>query len=138
MPNLTSKDLGFKLDNASNALTDIGGNVNQQDLERACTILDDTAIGDTGHTTLQGLMQAPRVTLNGWVNTTVETILGSWLANGTSVTRTAQFQVHSARFLYGEFNYENIRITGPVDALQTWSASLVSTGTLNRTSVTQA
>ena len=138
MANKTSKDLGLKIDNASQALTDISANVNQQDLERATTILDDTAVGDTAHTTLYGLLQAPRLTLNGWVNTTVEAIFGPLLVSGTGVTKTAQFQLYSTRFIYGEFNFENVRFSGSPDTLQTWSATLVGAGGLNRTSVTQA
>ena len=134
MANLTSKNLGVKLDNASAAITDISGNVNSQSLTRAVTILDDTAVGDTARTTLLGLTQPVSFTLNGWVNSTLDAILGPIMAAGTSVAKTAEFQQSSGRFYNGEFHLENITYTGDVDAVQTWSATFQSVGTVNRTS----
>lgn len=135
MAHLTSKDQGVRIDNASATLADISGSVNSQSIEQAVTILDDTGMGDTGHTTLQGLAQTVRVPLNGFVNSTTDGIFGP-VANGTSKTKTVEIKVSSSRYYNFECWVENYTISGSPDTLQAWSANLVSfnAAAINRTS----
>ena len=135
MAHLTSKDQGVRIDNAAGTLASISGSVNSQAIERAVTILDDTGMGDTGHTTLQGLSQTVRIPLNGFVNATVDAIFGP-VADGTSKTKTVEIKVSSTRYYNGEFWVENYNISGSPDTLQAWSATLVSLDSeaINRTS----
>jgi hypothetical protein len=133
MAHKTGKDLRLKIDNASAALTDISGSVNSQSIQFAITILDDTGMGDTKHSTLQGLAQPTRIPLNGWVDSTTDAIFGP-IADGTSTTKTIEFRAYASRFYNGEFNMENFQISGTPDDLETWSADFVGVGTVNRTS----
>lgn len=137
MANLTSKVLSFKIDDSTGSLATISGNVNQQSLRSAITILDDTAIGDSQHTTLYGLGAAQVVSINGWVNTTVDAIFGA-ITNGTSVAKTVVFGANTARFYTGEMLVQDYEVSGSVDALQTFSSTLVAQAGLTRTSVSPA
>lgn len=134
MAHLTSKNMVAKIDNASGTLTDISGDVNQMSLAAAITILDDSGLGDSQHTTLPGLAAAQVITLNGWLNSTVDAILGV-LMGGTSITKTVVFGETSARAYRGEMWVQDITYSGTVDDLQTWSATFVAEAGLTRTSV---
>lgn len=134
MAHKTSKDLGLKIDNSAGTLTAITGSVNSQSIANAITILDDTGNGDTQHTTLTGLAGAPTVALNGWLNSTTTGIFHPVL-QGTSTTKTMEYQSYSGRYLNGEFNMSDYQETGTPDTLQTWSANFTATGAINRTSV---
>lgn len=136
MAHKTSKDIGLRIDTAGGALSDISGSVNSASLRQACTILDDTGMGDTTHTTLPGLVQAPVIPLNGWVNSTTDSIFGADIAN--AATNTVEFKVYTGRYYYGEMYVQDYEVSGGVDTLQTWSANLIAENGLTRTSVAQA
>lgn len=134
MANTTSKDMGLSLDNASGSLTDISNEVNSQALARAINLLQDTAIGDGEHTRVPGVGEAT-LTLNGYINSTTHDIFAPLYAQNTSATKTAQFDsgIGAKQYINGEFWVGDVEITGDVDELQTWSATLSSEGALNNT-----
>ena len=136
MANWTWKDMGLKIDNSGSTLTDIGAYVNNQSLQAAITDLETTGMGATAKTRMNGLADIS-IPLNGFLNGTTEAIFGK-ITGGTSVTKTVQFQAKSNRFYYGEFLPTNVQISGSPDTLELWSATLVLTGALTRTSATQS
>jgi hypothetical protein len=133
MGNKTWKDMGFKLDNAAGTITDLSSVVNSQSLEAAITDLDTTGMGVTARTRVNGLGDIS-VSLNGFMNSTVDGILGP-IMNGTSATKTAQFTAYTGRHYNGEFLPTAVSYSGEPDTLEVWSCTLVLTGALNRTSV---
>lgn len=136
MAHKTSKDMGFALDNAAGTLTAISGSVNNQAINHAITILDDSGMGDTQHTTLTGMVAAVTIPLNGLYNSTIDGIFGPVAVAGTSVTKTAEFKAYTGRYYTGEVNIQDYSISGTPDTLEVWSATLVASGAFTRTSVT--
>lgn len=136
MATRSSKDMGFRMDTAGGVLADISGQINQQTLRRATTMLDDTGMGDTQHAMLPGLQAADRIPLNGRVNSTVENLFGP--AMGISTTRTVEFKAYTGRYYTGEVYVESYEVSGNVDTLQTFSVELVTATGLSRTSVALA
>ncbi len=127
------KDMGVKIDSSTGTLTDITAYVNSQSLESAITDLDTTGMGTTARTRVNGLGDIS-IPLNGFVNTTTDGIFGP-IVNGTSVTKTMQFQAYSGSYYNGEFLPTAVSISGSPDTLELWSATMVLTGSINRTSV---
>jgi hypothetical protein len=133
MPDYSWKDMGLKIDNATGTLTDISAFVNNQSLSAAITDLDTTGMGATNKTRQNGLSDKS-IPLNGFLNSTTEAIFGPIL-NGTSVTKTIEFKAAANKFYNGEFLPSQIQFSGSPDTLELWSATLVNSGALNRTSV---
>jgi len=96
-------------------------------------VLDDTGMGDTQHEGIAGLAGMPRVPLNGRVNSTVQSVLGS-AAQGTANLKTAELK-HGAVYWNGTAIIENYNESGSTDTIMTWSANLVFTNGANKTSV---
>jgi hypothetical protein len=135
MADYISKDMALRIDNASGTLTSISSQVNSQALQAGMTILDNTGIGDTAHTTVTGLGAQAVIPLSGFVNSTIEAILGPIL-NGTTKTKTVEFKVAAGKFFNGEFWPGAIEFSGSPDTIEAWSMTLTAqTGaSINRTS----
>ncbi len=134
MGNLTHRNIGFHLDNASASLVDISVYTNGQDLDRTIDLLEDTGEGLEERTYVPGI-GGTKYSVNGFVNTTTDAIFGPLVSDNTSLTKTAAFKVHSARFYKGECWVGNVKYSGSRDTLQTWSAELTFTGAMTRTSI---
>lgn len=133
MAHMTGLDMRLKIDNAAGALTDISGSVNSQSLAAALNILEDSGMGDEERTYLPGMAGAS-IELNGFVDSTVDAILGPLLGNRTSITKTTEFRAYANRFYNGEVYLGNVQYSGSPDTLETWSASATFDGAVNRTS----
>ena len=134
MANTTFKNMALKIDNASATLTDISSYVNQVSLERAINLLEDTSFADSNKSVLTGLA-GTKVSLNGFVNTTTDAIIGPMINAATSVTKTVEYRAYTGRYYNGEVLLSNIRYSGSVDNLQTFSVDATFDGAVNRTSV---
>lgn len=137
MANKTYKDMKFGIDNAAGTFADLTSYVNQESLQRAINLLEDTSLADANRSVLTGLA-GTTISVNGFVNTTTDGIFGPLIATATSVTKTTQYGAYTGRFYYGEALVSNIQYSGSVDSLQTFSADLTFDGAVTRTSVTQA
>lgn len=137
MANLTYKAMKFGIDNAATTFTDLTAYVNQESLQRAINLLEDTSLADANKSVLTGLA-GTTISINGFVNTTTDGIFGPLIAAATSITKTTQYGAHAARFYYGEALVSNIQYSGSVDNLQTFSCDLTFDGAVTRTSVTQS
>lgn len=127
------KSGGFRIDGANNTLVDISPYINNEALQSAITDLDTTGMGQTNKTRQNG-MANKSIPLNGLVNSTTEAIFGP-IMNGTSVTKTFEKKMASNRYYNGEVLPTNIQFSGKPDTLQLFSATLVISGAMNRTSV---
>jgi hypothetical protein len=143
MANLTYKSMRFKLDKPNTTgtlvLTDITAYVNQASLQRAINLLDDSALSDANRSVLTGLA-GTTLALNGFVNTTTDGTFGPMIAAATSITRTFEYRAFTTnsttgRFYNGEVLFSNIKYSGSVDSLQTFSADMTVDGAVNRTTV---
>lgn len=134
MANTTNRDMAFKLDNASAALTALTAWLNQVDLQRTLDLIEDTAMSDTNRQYLHGLAGAT-FTISGMVNTTTDGIFGPLIAAATSVTKTFEYKAYAARFYNGEVLLTNVQYSGSTNSLQTFSASATIDGAVTRTSV---
>lgn len=134
MPNKTYKDMDFKIDNASAALTSIHSYVNQQDLKRALDLIEDTAMGSSERSYIPGL-GGNTMSINGMVNTTTDLIFGPLIAAATSITKTVEWKAHASRYYNGEVFVSGVQYSGKTNSLETFSANLTFTGAINRTSV---
>jgi hypothetical protein len=131
----THRDIGVKIDNAAGTLTDISKWCNQGSLARAIDMLDTTGLGATTRNFYPGLGSV-EITINGFINSTVDGIFGPLVSVNTSVLKTIQWQAYSTRF----YNYEGwvskYDTSGTRDSLETFSVTLVNgTTVINRTSV---
>lgn len=134
MANKTHRDMAFHLDNASAALTNISAFVNQQSLQRAINLLEDTGMGLEEATYLPGL-GGTKIQINGFVNTTTDAIFGVLVSDNTSLSKTAAFQAYSGRVYKGETWAGSVEYSGSKDSLETFSVELTFTGTVTRTSI---
>jgi hypothetical protein len=143
MANKTFKDLRFKLDKPNTTgtlvLTDMSAYVNQASLQRAINLLEDTGLSDANRSVLTGLA-GTTISINGFVNSTVDAALGPMIAAATSVTRTFEYRAFTTnsttgRFYNGEVLFSNIQYSGSVDSLETFSADMTVDGAVNRTTV---
>ena len=137
MANKTHRDMRFKLDNASGTITDISAYVNQQALQRAINMLEDTGMGLEEGTFVPGL-GGTKIALNGFVNSTTDAIFGPLISDNTTATKTAEFRSYSTRYYNGETWVSDVQYSGTKDSLETWSANLVFTGAVNRTTAALA
>ncbi len=135
MSNWTDLDATLKVDNESASLTDITAHVNSIQAAGTMDLFEDTALNDESKTHLPGKSQLV-ITLNGFLNSTTEAIWGPLVGNRTSITKTVELQPQgSSNYINGEFWPGDVQLPIGVSALQTWSATLTSSGTINRTSV---
>lgn len=132
MGNKHFKDMGLRIDKTS-TLVDIGAYINNQSLQSAIDLFEDTGAGVANKTRTPGLADIS-VPINGWVNSTTELIFGPCL-DGTAVSKTVEFRSYTGRYFNGECYPSNIQFSGSQNNLQTFSATLNLTGALNRTSV---
>lgn len=137
MANTTYKNMKFGIDNAAGSFVDLSAYVNQESLQRAINLLDDSSLSDSNRSVLTGLA-GTTISVSGFVNTTTEAIFGPFIATATSVTKTTQYGAYTGRFYYGETLASNVQFSGSVDSLQTFSVDLTFDGAVTRTSVTQA
>lgn len=137
MAHKTFKDMAFRMDNASGTLAALTQDISSQELNSILSLLEDTAMADTEHQYLPGLAGAT-LALAGFWNTTVDAIFGPLIGNDTSITKTVEFRAYASpsnRFYNGEVLLSNIRVSGAVDGLETFSADMTFDGAVNRTSV---
>ncbi len=143
MANQTYKTMRFKFDKPNTTgtlvLTDITAYVNQASLQRSINLLDDSALSDSNRSVLTGLA-GTTLSINGFVNSTVDSTFGPMIATATSVTRTFEYRVFytnstTGRFYNGEVLLSNVQYSGSVDSLQTFSADMTVDGAVNRTTV---
>lgn len=134
MANKTHRDMALHLDNASATLTNISVYVNQQALQRAVNLLEDTGMGLEEATFIPGL-GGTKIPINGYVNTTTDAIFGPLISDNTSLSKTVAFQAYASRFYKGEVWVGSVEYSGSKDSLETFSAELTFTGTVTRTSI---
>src|SRR5512139_3253425 len=143
MANQTYKTMRFKFDKPNTTgtlvLTDITAYVNQASLQRSINLLDDSALSDANRSVLTGLA-GTTLSINGFVNSTIDATFGPMIATATSVTRTFEYRVYytnstTGRFYNGEVLLSNVQYSGSVDSLQTFSADMTVDGAVNRTTV---
>ena len=134
MANTTMRDMDFKIDNASAAITSIKAYLNKVDLQRTLDLIEDTAMSETNRSYLYGLA-GTTVAISGMVNTTTDAIFGPLVNAATSVTKTVEYKAYAARFYNGEVLLTNVQYSGATSSLQTFSASATFDGAVNRTSV---
>lgn len=136
MAHKTYKNLTVKIDNASQALTEITGSVNQHSLAGVLSQLEDSGFGDLNRTYVSGI-HGKNGSINGFVNSTTEAIFAPLVTGNTSVTKTFQLGTASNKFYYGEICPGTTQFSGQVDTLQTFSFDFVFDGAITTTSVTQ-
>lgn len=137
MANWTSKNGGFRIDNAAGALTDIGVYINSVDDSGGASRLDDTGLGDTRERSIAGLAQATSVAINGSLNSTTYSIFGP-LVNGTSITKTTEIKYFTGKYRTGEVYVTDVQLGQRVGQKHTFSATLSAENGLNSTSVAAA
>lgn len=137
MANWTSKNGGFRIDNAAGALTDIGVYINSVDDSGGASRLDDTGLGDTRERSIAGLAQATSVAINGSLNSTTYSIFGP-LVNGTSITKTTEIKYFTSKYRTGEVYVTDVQLGQRVGQKHTFSATLSAENGLNSTSVAAA
>lgn len=137
MANWTSKNGGFRIDNAAGALTDIGVYINSVDDSGGASRLDDTGLGDTRERSIAGLAQATSVAINGSLNSTTYSIFGP-LVNGTSITKTTEIKYITGKYRTGEVYVTDVQLGQRVGQKHTFSATLSAENGLNSTSVAAA
>src|SRR4026207_786596 len=97
MANSTYRDQDFKIDNAAGSLVSIKAYLNQVDLDRALDLIEDTAMSDTNRSYLFGL-GGTTFSISGMVNSTTDATFGPLIAAATSVTKTVEWKVYTARY----------------------------------------
>lgn len=137
MANWTSKDGGFRIDNAAGVLTDIKQYINSVDDSGGAARLDDTGLGDTRERSIAGLASATSVSINGSLNSTTYAIFAP-LVNGTSVTKTTEIKYAPAKLRVGEVYVSDVQLGQRVGQKHTFSATLSAENGLNGTSVAAA
>lgn len=134
MANKTYKDMDFKIDGSGGTLASIKAYLNQTDLNRTLSLIEDTAMGSVEKTFIPGLA-GNDVIINGLVNTTTDGIFGPLINAATSVSKTFEWKAYASRFYNGEVFVSDVKYSGKTNSLETFSANLTISGTVNRTSV---
>lgn len=134
MANWTSKNGGFRIDNASGTLTDISQYVNSVTDSGGANRLDDSGLGDTRERTLNGLATATDVQVNGALNSTTYPIFAP-LVGGTSVTKTTEIKYFTGKYRTGECYPNNVQLSQNVGQRSMWSCTLSAENGLTATSV---
>jgi len=136
MANSTYKDVALRLGGASTSvLTAITAYVNQHSLKRTCALMDSSAYSDTNRRYIPGL-SGTTISINGWVNTTTDGILGPLVAAQTSVSKRFELKTYTNRFYNGNVFITDVQYSGKLNDMQTFSANFTFDGAVNRTSVT--
>jgi len=140
MANKTYRDIRVKIDNAATTLTDVTAYLNSADMTRALDLIEDSGLSDTNRSYLFGLA-GTTISLSGMVNSTTDGIWGPLVAAATSVTKTLEYRAYYTnstgnvgRFYYGEVLISNVRYSGSVNSLQTFSADHTFDGAVTRSS----
>ena len=134
MANKQYKDMTFKLAGASTSVkVDISAQCNSIALASAINMFEYNGAGVTTNTLANGLAKH-KFTLNGWVNSTVEAILGP-IMSGTSVAKPFACGLYTNRGYTGSALPSNIQFSGASEAPELWSADFEVSGALTRTSV---
>jgi len=133
MGHKTYKDFVIKLDSATGVLTAITGSVNSLSIAATLNLLDDSGMGDDDKTYLPG-MHGKVFTLAGWLDSTVEGIIGPLIADRTSLVKTLEVY-NGIKYYNGEVRLGNQQSGGSVDTIETWSVDATVSAGLNRTSV---
>lgn len=124
----------------TSVLTNITGYVNQVSLQRSINLLEDTALSDANKSVLTGLA-GTTMSVNGFVNTTTDTLFGPLVNAATSVLRTFEYRAYATnttgtvgRFYNGPVLVSNVQYSGSVDSIETFSADVTFDGAVTRTS----
>ena len=125
MAHLTWKDVTVTFGN-----TAITGSVNQSSLQGVLDTLEDSGMGDDDKTYLPG-MHGKTISLNGFLDSTVEGLIGPYVADRQTAVKVLAIDVGPKTYT-GTVYYDNVQISGNVNALQTWSANAVCSGDLGR------
>jgi len=133
MANKTYRDMVIKVDN-STGLQTITAFVSSSDLTRALDIIEDSSMSDTNRSYLHGIA-GTTFSISGMVNTTTDAIYGPLIAAATSVTKTVQITAYTNRAYRAETLVTNVRYSGSVNGLETFSADHTVDGAVTRTSV---
>ena len=134
MANKTYKDMGFKLDGSGGTLVDIKSYLNQADLKRVISLIEDSAMGSVERTYIPGL-GGNTVSINGMVNTTTDAIFAPLVAASTSVSKTFEYKKYASKYFNGETFLSDVTYSGRTNTLETFSANLTISGSVNQTSV---
>lgn len=132
MAHKTYKNMTFKIDNSSAAITALTGSMNQASLASALSTIEDSAFGDSQRTYLPGLAGLT-ISMNGFSNSTTDAIFGP-LMNRTSITKTVEYY-NGDRYYNGEVWVTGVTYSGSVNDLATWSFDATFDGAVTRTSV---
>jgi hypothetical protein len=136
MANTTYKDVAIRIaGNGTSVLTTITAYVNKHDLKRTCALIDSSAYSDANRRYIPGL-SGTTVSVNGWVNTTTDGILGPLVASQTSVSKRFELRAYASRFYNGNVFLSDVTYSGSLNNMQTFSANMTFDGAVNRTSVT--
>lgn len=127
------KDMTVKIDGAAGSVVTITSFVNQASIESAVDLLEDTALGDTARSYIEGLAGAT-VPLNGFLNSTTEGIFGPLVGVRTSITKTFSLG-DGLKYHTGEVWVGEVAISGNVNTINTFSCTLTFDGAVTRTSV---
>ncbi len=137
MADKTNRDLRFKVGASK---TDITAYLTSTDLTRSLDLIDNTALSGTNRAYLFGLAGAT-LSVSGMVNTTTDGIYGPLVAAATSVRSIVELRMYATnstgsvgRFYNGSAFISNVRYSGAVGSLQTFSADHTFDGAVTRTS----
>jgi hypothetical protein len=144
MANTTYRNMRFRMAaNVTSVLTNITAYVNQMDLDRALDLIEDTAMADTNRSYLFGL-GGSTLSISGMVNTTTDGLFGPIINAATSVLKTVEWRAYATnstgtvgRFYNGDMLFSNVKYSGAVNSLQTFSASMTIDGAITRTSTSK-
>ncbi len=131
---------GFRVDGATNVLTDISGDVTQVTVNGGNGLIEDTGLGDANRTEQRDIGAVKAVSITGMINTTTRAIFAPLAAKGTSVTKTIEVKIASsgsARYITGEANVGPVSLSIPI-GLQTFTAEYRSTSGAGFTSTSVA
>lgn len=127
-------DLELHIDNSTGTLTEISDYVNSQAVRTAFDVFRTEGVGSDDPERQHGFADLS-IPINGWVNSTTESIFGPLQGNRTSVTKTV-FYYNGIKFYTGEFLPTDVEFSGDPTSLQTWSCTLAQSGAISRTSTT--
>lgn len=136
----TSKITGFAIDNESGTLKNISGDTNNVSADNPIEQLDDSGLGDTMRTYVDGMGDSPTITANGWLNSTMRSIMAPLVYTATSVSNVKTVEIKYAAGVYrtGEATVQNANMVIGVGQLGTWSLTLRPTASFTATSVSAA
>lgn len=135
MAHVNSRVASVRLDDSTATIAVISGSVTAVTINGGIELLEDTGIGDSNRTRIEGLDNSPTITLTGMLDSTTEAILAP-LTNGTSITKTVGIGLVSGQYLNGEGWPETGDFSVSRGDLTTWTLNLIVDAGLTRTSVT--